>query len=197
MMSHDADAMKRERWSEHKTMAFNVLSPAALCLVATDGPVSVTLWSPGGGEAVRRIGHNRGVWPAKVAKTTQWRDTTTASYDKNPLMFVGTQFRLWAPSIRDRDRLVEAVVDLIALRAETDGGLETLGHGFQDLGPDLDLSFFELEVSDIAARLSVRVWDDAALSAHLDRIVARAQAISNSGAINKRLLDLAASREWR
>lgn len=176
-------------------MAFDVLSPAALCLVATDGPVSVTLWGPGGTEPVRRIGHNRGVWPAKVARTGQWADKTTASYDKNPLMFCGTQFRLWTPTAGDRDRLADTIVDLIAARAEIDGGLEDLGHGFQDLGPALDLHLFELEWSDIAARLGVRVWDDTALDAYLDRIVARAQAMTNSGEVNKRLIEAAGARE--
>lgn len=185
----------RERWSPHKSMAFDILSPSALCLVATDGPVSVTLWSPGGNNVVRRIGHNRGVWPARIAKTAQWRDTTTSAYDKNPLMFIGTQFRLWTHLARDRDRLADAAVDLIAMRADADGGLEALGHGFQDLGPDLDLGLFEFEIVDVAARLGVRVWDDAGLSAYLDRIVARAQLISNSGEINARLIEVAAVRE--
>jgi len=178
-------------------MAFDVLAPAALCLVATDGPVSVTLWGPGGLEPVRRIGHNRGVWPAKVARTGQWADKTTAAYDKNPLMFCGTQFRLWTPRAGDRDRLADAVVDLIAMRAQADGALDELGHGFQDLGPDLDLNLFELEVCDIAARLGVTVWDDDALSAHLNRIVARAQQMTNSGEINKRLLEAAGAKVGR
>lgn len=182
------------RWTAEKKLAFEVLAPAALCLVATDGPVSVTLWGPGG-EAVRRIGHNRGVWPARVARTTQWRDVTTATYDKNPLMFCGTQFRLWSPTAAARDRLAEATVDFIAQRAEADGGLEQLDHEFQDLGPDLDLNLFELEICDIARRIGVPVWDDTALDRLLDRILARAQQLSNSGEINRRLIGLAAQRE--
>jgi len=145
-----ADA--RQRWSEEKRMAFQVLDPAALCLVATDGPVSITLFGRDGAVATR-IGHNRGVWPAKLAKTASWKDTVSSTFDKNPFFFLGTQCRWWCRGVPDRDRLSTAVVDLLADYADQRGGLsDPLRHGFHDLGADLDLSMFELAVSDMAER---------------------------------------------
>lgn len=151
-----------------------MLAPAALCLVATDGPVSVTLWGRGG-EVVSRIGHNRGVWPAKIARSGSWRDTVTATHDKSPFHFTGTQFRVWLLTEAERDRLADSVVELIARRAESDGALGAMLHGYQDLGPDLDLSLFELEVIDIARRLELGAWDDAGLLQLLDRAHRRAE----------------------
>ena len=162
----------RERWTAETKLAFKVLDPAALALVATDGPVSVTLWGPGG--VAKRFGHNRGVWPAKVAKTTAWKDTVSTTYDKNPFFWMGSQFRVWLPTVADRDRLAASVVDLIAARAEADGGLDALDHGFQDLGADLDLALFEMEVMAVADRLGLTAWDDDGLTAFLSRVLDRA-----------------------
>jgi hypothetical protein len=177
----EAHTETRQRWSEEKRIAFRVLDPAALCLVATDGPVSVTLFGRDGAVA-SRIGHNRGVWPAKLAKTASWKDTVSSTFDKNPFFFLGTQCRWWCRGGPDRDRLSAAVVDLLADYADERGGLtEPLRHGFHDLGADLDLAMFELAVSDMAERINVRIWDDAALSTLLDRTVRRASALREQG----------------
>lgn len=160
----------RVRWAPDKKEAFDAVGFAALALVATDGPVSVTLWGRTG--EVKRLGHNRGIWPAKIAKTASWKDTVTATHDKDPFFFLGTQFRLWCLTDVDRDRLAASVVDMIAVRSEEFGGLDELRHGFQDLGPDLDLNMFEFEIAGVAGRLGIAVWDDAGLSAFLDRMVA-------------------------
>lgn len=172
----DDHAKTRERWDRTKKLAFATLEPAALVLVATDGPVSVTLWGAGG--VVAQLGHNRGVWPAKVARTAAWKDTVTAAYDKNPFFFLGAQFRVWTPSVAHRDRLAASVLDLIAARSEADGGLATLRAEFADLGPELDLALFELEVHDIAKRLGIASWNDDGLSRWLDLVCRRAGTIA-------------------
>ncbi len=157
-----------------QALAFKALAPAALCLVATDGPVSMTLYGRSGA-VVERIVHNRGVWQAKVARSASWKDTVTTTHEKSPFHVFSVQFRTWCLTDAERDRLAEGVVELIARRAESDGGIATLRHGAQDLGPDLDLALFELEVVDIARRLKVPVWDDAGLLALLDAAHARAE----------------------
>lgn len=155
-------------------LAFDALAPAALCLVATDGPVSMTLYDRSGA-VVRRIGQNRGVWPAKVARSCSWKDTVTTTHDKSPFHFFGVQFRAWCLTDEDRDALAERVADLIAQRSEADGSVAELLHGALDLGPELDLALFELEVADIAKRIGVRVWDDAGLLSLLDRAHEKAE----------------------
>jgi hypothetical protein len=175
--ANDHDAV-RQRWSINKRMAFKVMAPACLALIATDGPVSVSLWD--GGQVKHRFGHNRGVWPAKIAKGSVWKDTATAMYDKNPFFFLGAQFRVWCRTEADRDLLAAGVIDLIAARAESEGGLDPLINGFQDLGDTLDLNWFELEIHDIATRKKLTAWDDEGLSRFLDRVTVRAQAIAAS-----------------
>jgi hypothetical protein len=171
----DAGAL-RTRWSAEKRLAFSTLRPAALCLVATDGPVSVTLWHRDGGEA-RRIGHNRGVWPAKIARTGAWKDTVTTTYDRNPFFWVGTQCRWWCATDKARDALAAGVVDLLTARAEEFGASDALLNGFVDLGAEIDLAILEMEVFAIAERLRLQAWDDDGLSVFLDRVVRRAQTL--------------------
>jgi hypothetical protein len=113
-----------------------------------------------------------------MALTTAWKDNVTPAYSKNPFVFVGVQFRLWCPSTAHRDRLAASTVDLIAKRAEADGGFDELLNGFQDLGPDLDLRIFELEIRDIAERLGFDARTDEELEAWLDRCVLKATALA-------------------
>lgn len=182
-------ARERDRWSREKKMAFDSFEPSALCLVASDGPVSVTLWGPGG--EVQRLGHNRGIWPARIVKTGSWKDTATATWDKNPFFHLGTQFRLWCPTVKERDTLAEKALGLMEERAAEFGGPFEPRHGFLDLGPELDLEFFKLELGGIAERLSIPCWDDEGLSLFLDRLVRTAEAIvrERGGEINPRLLE--------
>lgn len=63
-----------------------------------------------------------------------------------------------------------SILDLIAARAAADGALDRLEHGFLDLGADLDLEVFELEMHDIAKRLGVPSWDDAGLVVWIDQL---------------------------
>lgn len=180
-------AVVAARWDGPKRAAFDAMAPAALVLVATDGPVSVTLWGPQG--AVRRFGHNRGVWPAKIVRSASWKDNVTPTHDKSPFFWMGGKFRFWCLTGVARDRLAAAVVDLIASRVERDGGLDELLHGYRDLGPDLDLAMFELEVWDIARRVGVQAWDDAGLSAFLDRVVASVLTREGQGRGHRRASD--------
>lgn len=173
------------RWTAARRFVFNTLEPAALSLVASDGPISVTLWDAGGGVR-RRYGHNRGIWPARLETGAAWSDHATRKWDRNPFFFLGTQARMWFRSARARDAVAASIVDLIAARAEADGGLERLEHGFQDLGADLDLEFFELEMHDVAKRLGVPSWDDNGLVAWIDRLWARANEGKAGGGSTRR-----------
>jgi hypothetical protein len=148
---------------------FNFIGPAALSIVATDGPVSVTLYDRHG-HVRRRYGHNRGVWPARVVKGAAWRDTATIAWDKNPMMPMQTQIRLWTRREAGRDRLADSIVDLIAQRSEADGCIGELDHGFRDLGPELDLEFFEMELHGIGERLGLPVWDDDGLVRYCESV---------------------------
>ncbi len=166
-----------KKWSEAKRLAFKIMAPGAVALVATNGPVSVVLYDRAGYPA-KRYGHNRGIWPAKIARTAAWKETVTATYDKDPFLDLGLRFRVWAATIAARDQLAEAVVELIERRAEADGGLDELRNGFYDLGPDLDLAMFEMEIHDLAKRLGITAWDDDGLEAHLEFIEGRARTIA-------------------
>lgn len=167
------------RWTQRRRDIFNFLGPMSISLVATDGPISVTLWDPGGGIR-ERIGHNRAIWPARVVNGSAMRDAATTTWNKFPLAFLGTQARLWTLREADRDRLSHSVVDLIAERsdeAEREGGRGLLKQGFRDLGPDLDLAFFEMEMHGIGERLGMLTWDDDNLVRWFDAIGRRFDAI--------------------
>lgn len=169
-----------ERWPKWKTEAFEAIDAACLMFVATDGPVSVTTYEASG-QVKRRLGHNRGIWPAKFSKGSVRKDTATATYDKNPFFFIGTQFRLWARSAQERDKLVDRAVDIMAQWSSEHGGLEGLDHGFADMGDALDLLEFEKKISDCARQLGVVVWDDFGFSNFIDRVHARKQKIELEG----------------
>jgi len=167
----DDHGQTRVRWSTAKKHAFREMRPAALCIVATDGPVSVVTYDRGMNVA-KRYGHNRGCWPMRIATTAAWEDNITGAYDRNPFVRTGVQIRTWCSDARRRDRLVTSVTDLLGEMSENAMGAE-LENGFTDAGPDVDLELFEVEIHAIAERLGFGVWDDAGLSAWLDEIVTR------------------------
>lgn len=167
------------RWTQRRRDIFNFLRPVWISLVATDGPISLTMWDPGGGIR-HRIGHNRAIWPARVVNGSAARDAATTTWDKFPLAFLGTQTRLWTLREADRDKLSLAIVDLIVARAEEaerEGGQGALKKGFHDLGPDLDLGLFEVEMHDIGARLGILTWDDESLVRWFDSLGRRFDAL--------------------
>ncbi len=167
----DDHAQTRVRWSREKKHAFREMGPAALCIVATDGPVSVVTYDTGG-RVIGRFGHNRGCWPARIAATAAWEDNISGAYDKNPFVRTGVQIRVWCGDERRRDRLAEAVTGLLAEMSEEAMG-QVLRSGFIDMGPEVDMSLLEMRIHDIAERLGFGVWDDEGLSAWLDEIVKR------------------------
>jgi hypothetical protein len=185
-----------EKWPLEKRFAFKTMAPAALVLVATDGPVSVTLWGASGEKTM--IGHNRAVWPAKWSKTSAWPDTVTQNHDKSPLIPVATKFRVWCLTEQARDRLADEALQFMAARSERDGGLHPMRKEFADLGADLDLAIFEMEIHAIAERLQLKTFDDAALSHFLDGVVRRANEIRRSPKAPRdedRVIDLAVAKE--
>lgn len=168
---------KAWRWTKARRDMFGFLGPVSLSLVATDGPVSITLWDRAGG-VKQRFGHNRGIWPARIESGSTRNDAATTKWDRNPFFFLGTQVRLWFMTEAERDRTSASVVDLIALRAERDGGLEQLEKGFEDLGAELDLELFGLEMVDIAKRVGAVTWDDIGLLRWFDDVSRRCDAIA-------------------
>lgn len=169
---HDGEhKTARERWGEEKRLVFRVLAPAAYAIVATDGPISITLWNPDG--TMRdAIGANRGVWPAEVARTTSYEDTVSRNYDKFPLLDYRAQLRIWAPTIRDRDFLAEDAVLILQRRAEEEGTLHELKRRARDIGSAIHFSELEGQLAARAQALGKVVWTDAGLSAFLDLVVA-------------------------
>lgn len=167
-----ASEAPKVRWTQRRRDLFGWIEPVSISLVATEGPVSLTLWDQWGG-VVRRLGHNRAIWPARIVKGSTLRDAATTTWNKFPLAFVGTQARLWCLREADRDRLALSIVDLIQARAERDGGLEAPAHGFADLGAELDIRVFEMEMHDVGTRLGIATWDDDALVRWFDSITTR------------------------
>ena len=192
----DDHADIRKKWSLTKDLIFKTLKPGALCFVATDGPVSVTLMDAGG-VPTRRIGHNRGVWPAKVVRSGTWRDNATATYDKSPFaqLYCGTQWRLWCDTIEQRDRLAERFVDFLAELQNMNGsvGPEVLRPGFHDMGEGQDLAMLEMDAKAAADALGISVRDDAGLSAYLDTIENRLGVVTK-GQITPELIYMALAR---
>jgi len=156
----------RDRWSQHKKLAFKTLGPHALCVVATEGPVSVVTYNAAGG-VDRRFGHNRGCWPIRLAASRAWEDTVTNTYNKNPFVRTGVQIRVWTKSEAHVKRLMLPVSDLLGAMAEEALGSDLI-NGFVDVGPDLQMELLELEIHDVARRAKIAVWDDGGLSEYLD-----------------------------
>jgi hypothetical protein len=189
------DKAARDRWPTDKKLAFSTLAPASLSLVATDGPISGVQWCGSGGGIVQRWGgDNRGVWPAKLARGSTWTDNASAAYDRGPLHHTRTRIRLWARDDAARDRLALAVGEMIEMRRDVFGTHEAMINGFRDLGPELDMDLFELDIVGVAERLGIWVRDDDALSLYLDRVLAQAQRMvaGRGGQIDSRVLERAA-----
>lgn len=189
--AHDKDIpmVTTKAWSREKKLAFATLKPAALCIIATDGPVSVKVWDGAGGVVRTYGGNSNGVWPARIARSAAWSDKINDGY-RNPFFYLGTQIRLWAGDVASRDRLAEACAEMIAIRAEEFGTLGKLEEEFADLGAELDMALFEMDIVGVAERLGIATWDDYGLSGYLDRVVARAQSMSRNGQVSARLLEI-------
>jgi hypothetical protein len=179
--SDDDHTATRERWSRQKKAAFDALDPVAVCLVATDGPVSVTLHNPDG--STTRIGHNRGIWPAKAARTGSWRDTVTERVNQGPLFWVGVQHRLWFGREKDAREMLALLGDSLARMHEEHQPLgdPVLMNGFTALNPELDMDLYCDEIEDLAHRAKLAFWTDGDLSDLLDREVERAMALARVG----------------
>lgn len=166
-VSTSASTVSRQRWAPDVKDAFERMEPHALVLLGTEGPVSLTLRNEHGDE-VHRIGGNRGCWPVKLASTGLWKDTVTQTYNRGPFFWCGTLFRVWCESDAHERLLSKQVGELLQIYRESVFG-ETMLGGFVDVGPDLQLDFFEMEVHSIAQRLGFRVWDDQGLVLELER----------------------------
>lgn len=159
-------AAVRARWPADVRAEFKRMSPHALCVVATDGPLSMTLYDALGGVR-RRLGHNRGFWPVRLATTGQWKDAVTTTYNRFPCVFLGTQIRVWCRTDAHEMRLAHAVAEAIGVLAEHALGVD-LDKGFSDVGPEFSLKMFEMEVHALAERLGLETWDDDGLKRELE-----------------------------
>jgi hypothetical protein len=105
---------------------------------------------------------------------------------------------VWCLTEQARDRLADEALQFMAARSERDGGLHPMRKEFADLGADLDLAIFEMEIHAIAERLQLKTFDDAALSHFLDGVVRRANEIRRSPKAPRdedRVIDLAVAKE--
>ncbi|WP_024275999.1 hypothetical protein [Hyphomicrobium sp. 802] len=173
--ANDDDVSARDKKRDE---AMKFLAPAALSFIATEGPVSMQMWR--GEEIIRRIGHNRGVWPGKIIKAGGKRpkEDPAKRTHKTYAFPARRQFSLWFRTTWDRDQLVKPVQELIDMIEQRDGGLDELPDGFSDLGPKLDFKFLELELCALARDLKVFFWDDAGLLAFLDQVIRDADVIA-------------------
>lgn len=146
--------------SRDERAAFKELKPFGLSFVANEGPYSMTTYDPRG-QVKRLIGHNRGLWPARLSENKDWRDTATATWDKSPIEDIGakTRFRFWTRTKHHRDVMLTALNDKLDAIADEQGGLEKLKHGFKDLGL-VKLDALKLEMMDVAKRKQILIWDD-------------------------------------
>lgn len=171
----------RARWSKAKRDAFAALAPHSLGIVATEGPVSIEVRREDG--SIARYGHNRGVWPARIVSSASWKDTMTPTWNKSPFVWTGLVIRAWVPSYEHQVKLALSVSERMSQIAEAAGPVGhvergivaediELRNGFTNLGAEIDLAQFEIEIHAIADRLHIPIWDDEGLSLHLDRLVA-------------------------
>lgn len=165
-----AFALQRHRLSSDVAAELRRWGPHALVVVGTEGPLSVTLLEAGGQVVKRRFGHNRGVWPMRLASSAAWKDTVTATYDKSPFAWTGALIRVWCASDAHAGRLAVGVADLMGRLSEEAAGAE-LRSGWTDLGPDLQPALLEMEIHALAGRLGFEAWDDDGLLRELERRV--------------------------
>lgn len=137
------------------------MRPAAVTLVMANDPFSFARWKPDGTRA--HIGNNQALFPGRLVGTQAEKDIVRQTYDRHPLKdhVFSVKFWVWCFSARERDALEESVTQLMAARAEESVNQHELRDGWYDLGPDLDLAQFEMEVHDIARRLGIPAGDKA------------------------------------
>ncbi len=167
----------RTRFAPHLLTELRIWGPQALVVVGTEGPLSVMLLEAGGTVIKQRFGHNRGVWPLRLARSAAWKDTVTHTYDRSPFVPTGTLFRVWCESDAHEARLAVAVGELLGRMSEEARGAELI-NGFTDVGPDLDPAMLEMEVHALATRMGFRTWDDGALRAELERLARARDGVS-------------------
>lgn len=163
----------KERWPLIRRHAFDLLAPHALYVAASDGPVAVTLFTPG--EPAKRFGHNRGCWPVKIGTTGSYRDTITSLVDKDPFMRIEVKRRVWLRGGRHANTLALHVAELLS-EAAREAGLSPLRSGYIDAGPEFNVPKFEVHILEVAKRLEIPVWTEEQLSLFLDDAISRAKA---------------------
>lgn len=108
----------------------------------------------------RYLGDNRGSRPIRFGITGNWEDTVTNTLDTGQWScWAGVLFRVWCA---DRDaalRLEGAIEMYVADRYDA----EPMRKKWLDLGPDLDLNMFALDIRSVGERIAGRAWSDADL----------------------------------
>lgn len=188
-------------WPKEKEEMFRRIGMGALVLVGYDGPFSLTKFDTSG-RIVSRLGHNRAIWPFTFARTKARKDTVSQNYGKGAVrdLKAHSMFRLWCLSEEARDQLADACLDHMTAQADEFGGLAELEPGWHDLGPNLNLDTFAIELQDIARRRGIPVFEDAALSPFVDRVTRIANDILASAKTPRtwdRVVDIAVERAMR
>jgi hypothetical protein len=167
-----------EVWDKKRNEVINSLGPSALSFITTDGAVSMQLWR--GDEIIKRIGHNRGVWPGKIIKGSGKRpkEDPAKRTHQSYAFPARRKFSLWFRTRAARDQIAKPAEALIKKVAERDGGLDELPDNFSDLGPEPNFEILELELLAVARDRGVFCWDDVEFIAFLDRVAARADEIA-------------------
>ncbi|CAA2142796.1 hypothetical protein [Hyphomicrobium sp. ghe19] len=174
-----ADPAKAERfWKRTRLETFRLMAPAALCFVASESNVSVTVYD--GNDVKRRFGHNRAARPAKIMKGTRLEDDNVEKTHKGAFFKYRGFWRIWVRTKSHRDSLVEAAMSRLEKVSDREGGLEDLENGFHDMGPELDVDAWLVEVLAIARDNGIPAWDEPALLAFIDRVIQRAADISKT-----------------
>ena len=172
-------AQKRTRLDPAVAAELRRWGPHALVVVGTEGPLSVTVLEAGGEVVKQRFGHNRGVWPMRLASSAAWKDTVTATYDKSAFVWTGALIRVWCASDAHESRLAVAVGELLGRLSEEVAGAELHGD-WTDLGPDLQPAMLEMEIHALASRMGFEVWDDDGLLRELEQRAKRRMQVSGS-----------------
>lgn len=157
-----ADPLAKEklRWTRELRYALELFAPYALYVASSEGPVSITLYHPDG-SVRRRIGHNRGVWPVKVDKSSAarpWHDKTSYNLARGPFDFrVKVRTWLWLASFEDAAELSSHAGAILAAAAEQ-AGFDELEDGYIDGGADFLLVNFSREILMLARR-GMAAWE--------------------------------------
>jgi hypothetical protein len=158
--------------TDDQRLAFAQLKPAAVCIVSTDGPVSLVLRQHVAAGVIEKRygGGNRGCRPARLVVSGAWSETASQTWDRSPFAELAfrVQARLWCLGTDHARAAVEAFGPWLAARLKEQGvPQEMLVHGCLDLGPN-PLEETAALLFSATGRASAFTFTDAELLAFMD-----------------------------